>query len=284
MKVLLIGGSGQLGTQIQRRWTHDRIVAPPHAELGIEDTGALEARLAAEPADVAINCAAFHNVDTCESEPERAFAVNALAVGRAADACERRGTVFVTMSTDYVFDGSAGRAYTEDDCPRPVSVYGASKLAGEHLALRRDGRAIVVRTCGIYGTSPSRSKGHTFIDRLISQAAAGDPIRVVHDVVASPTYAGHLAEALRGIVTREPGIYHACNRGPVSWYDFARGALDEAGFASYPIEAISSSEWKAAARRPQYSALANDRLDALGIAMPDWRAGIAAYLSDKEKT
>lgn len=284
MKVLLIGGSGQLGTQIRARWASDDVVAPPHDELDVTHVESVAEQIDRHAPELVVNCTAFHNVDTCELQPARAFEVNALAVDAIAGLCAQRAIAFMTISTDYVFDGLASRPYTEADCPRPISAYGASKLAGEHLVLRREARAYVVRTCGVYGISPSRSKGHTFIDRLIAQAAGSEPIRVVSDVIASPTYAGHLALALRTIAeSGEYGLYHACNAGPVSWYDFARAALDEAGYGATSIEAISASQWKAAARRPAYSALDNARLARRGIALADWRAGIAAYLSDKEQ-
>jgi dTDP-4-dehydrorhamnose reductase len=281
VKVLLIGGSGQLGSEIRARWTADAIVAPTHEQLEFEDARSVEHAIDAAQAELVVNCAAFHNVDTCEAQPERAFAVNALAVDRAAAVCHERGIAFMTISTDYVFDGTASQPYTEEDCARPISAYGASKLAGEQLALRRRSSAYVVRTCGVYGLHASKSKGHAFIDRVISQARADETPRVVSDVVASPTYAGHLAIALRQIVAAGvPGLYHACNPGPVSWYDFARAALDLAGIV-HPIEPISAAQWKAPARRPAFSALENAKLAKLGIALPAWREGIAAYLDDK---
>jgi len=280
MKVLLVGGSGQLGSEIRARWSGDDVVAPAHDELELEDGAALEALVARERPELLVNCAAFHNVDLCESQPERAFAINALAVDRAASLCAAHDVAFLTISTDYVFDGNASAPYREEDCPRPISAYGASKLACEQLVLRRAMKAFVVRTCGVYGRHASRSKG-TFIDRIITQGRSGERLRVVNDVIASPTYAGHLAIALRAIVaSRAYGLYHACNVGPVSWYDFARAALELAGIAQ-PIEPISAAQWKAPARRPAFSALENAKLEQLDIAMPSWREGIAAYLGDK---
>ena len=278
MKVLLIGGSGQLGREIRSRWVSDTIVAPAHAELDLADSDPAQ-WIEKSDAEIVVNCAAFHNVDVCESEPAQAFRTNALAVDRWANACAGADVPFVTISSDYVFDGESDQPYTEDDCDRPISVYGASKRAGESLVLRRESKAFVVRTCGVYGMYASQSKG-TFIDRIITQARAGETIRVVSDVVASPTYAGHLAETLRALIaTKRHGLYHACNTGPVSWYDFAAKALELAGI-EHPIEPISGREWKAAARRPPYSALANARLEQLGITMPSWDEGIAAYLRD----
>ncbi|MHB8178485.1 MAG: dTDP-4-dehydrorhamnose reductase [Vulcanimicrobiaceae bacterium] len=281
LRVLLIGGSGQLGAEILREWSDCRVLAPTHTELPLEDGAALEQALERIQPDVVVNAAAFHNVDRCEAEPERAFAVNALAVDRLAGACAQRDCVFVTLSTDYVFDGDLGRPYTEADCPAPISVYGASKLGGEQLVLRRRSRAFVVRTCGLYGVRPSATKGYTFVDRIIAQARAGEPVRVVDDMVASPTYAVHLARALRALVaTQAYGLSHCANVGAVSWHAFASAALELAGIA-HPIEAIASASWSAPARRPRFSALANGRLQSLGIAMPSWRQGLCDYLTDR---
>jgi dTDP-4-dehydrorhamnose reductase len=278
VNVLLLGGSGQLGTEISARWRGDAIAAPSHAELDILDARAVAEAAERHRAALVVNCAAFHNVDVCEAEPDRAFAANALAVDAIARVCQERDIAFVTISTDYVFDGAKKAPYVEEDAPHPLSVYATSKLAGEFLVLRRRAKAYVVRTCGVYGAAASRSKG-TFIDRLIKQAQAGETIRAVSDVVASPTFAGHLADALRPLVdSGRFGLYHACNAGPVSWYDYAKKALELAGVAG-EIEPIGASAWKVAAARPSYSALANRRLEALGIVMPEWEKGIADYLS-----
>lgn len=278
MRVLLIGGSGQLGTEIRRNWTDDDVVAPPHAQLRLEDARALEAALVQCAPDVVVNCAAFHNVDRCESEPDLAFAINAVAVDRLASLCQARGPLFVTISTDYVFDGNANRPYSEEDRPQPLSAYGVSKLAGELLVQRREARALIVRTCGLYGVRPSATKGYTFIDRVIAQARANEPQRIVNDVIASPSFAGHVATALRRLVVGlAVGIYHVVNRGPVSWYDFAAEALRQAGVGG-SIEPISAAEWKTSARRPAFSALESGKLRALGVEMPTWQEGISAYL------
>jgi dTDP-4-dehydrorhamnose reductase len=278
MRIALIGGSGQLGTEIRRTWLGDDVAAPSHDDLDLENSEQLGALLDRLEPDAVVNCAAFHNVDRCESEPERAFAVNAVAVDRLARLCDERGATFVTISTDYVFDGTATRPYGEEDRPAPLSAYGVSKLAGELLVARLNSRALVVRTCGVYGVKPSASKGHTFVDRVIAQARAGEPIRVVNDVTASPTFAGDLAVAIRGLLERSAtGLYHAANVGPVTWYDFASEALRQSGI-EYAIEPIPAASWKAPARRPAYSALDSGKIRTLGIEMPGWRAGIASFL------
>jgi dTDP-4-dehydrorhamnose reductase len=276
-RVLLLGGTGQLGTAIRLRWTDCEIVAPSHRELALERTADLRVAFDRVRPDVLVNAAAFHDVDRCEEEAERAFAVNAIAVGAAACLARERGVPFVTISTDYVFDGNSGVAYREESQPHPLSIYGMSKLAGEHLALHGGGPIFVVRTCGLYG--PGSSSRRPFIERVLAHSP-GEPLRVVADVVASPTFAGDLAAALRKLVDSDAyGLYHAVNVGAVSWYDFAREAVVQAE-SKVPIEPITASYWKAVAVRPRFSALDAAKLSALGIAMPPWRAGIAAYLRD----
>lgn len=277
-RVLLIGGSGQLGTAIRQRWSDWEIVAPPHDELDIERSTQLRDAIERIRPDLLLNAAAFHDVDRCEEEPERALEINALAVGRAARLARDRDVRFVTISTDYVFDGVTASPYTESDAAHPLSVYGMSKLAGEFLVERLHTHALVVRTCGVYGAATSGSRSHPFIERVLSQSRDAVPVRVVADVVASPTFAGDLADALARLIERQThGLFHAVDVGAVSWYDFAREATHQAGL-ELAIEPIPAEQWKTKAVRPRFSALANAKLAGLGITMPSWRAGIAAYL------
>lgn len=281
-RVLLLGGSGQLGGEIRRLWTGVEIIAPAHAALDITDRTAVAAAIASHRPDAVVNCAAFHNVERCEAQPEQAFAANTLAVNAIAQACAEHGAAFVTFSTDYVFDGELGRPYTEGDRPNPLSAYGASKYAGELLVLRLQTRAYVIRTCGVYAVRPSASKGHTFIDRVIAQARAGEPVRVVRDQTVSPTYAPHLAQGVLALVQSEapPGVYHMVNEGAVTWYDYASEALRIAG-VEYAIEPISYKDWNSPVRRPAFSALENARLHQIRISLPSWAQGISAYMRDR---
>jgi len=281
MRVLVFGGSGQLGSEIVRRWTGDAIVAPASGEVDVEDASAVASSIGAHAPDLIVNCTAFHNVDLCEREPERAFAVNATAVERMARAARTAGAAFVTISTDYVFDGETERPYRETDEPRPLSQYGASKLEGERRVERLQMDAYVVRTCGLYGTRVSSSKGYTFVDRVLAKGRAGEPQAIVDDAFASPTYAVHLADALRALVeTRRYGLYHAADAGPVSWYAFAAEALRRAGIDA-PLVPTGRAEWKPETPRPRFSALASERLAALGYVMPSWGEGLSDYLRDK---
>ena len=277
-RVLLIGGSGQLGTAIRQQWRDCEIAAPSHDELDLADGPGLRDTMERFRPDVFVNAAAFHDVDRCEDEPERAFAINSAAVGTAASHARSCGIVFVTISSDYVFDGEATAPYAEDCVPHPISVYGVSKLAGEYLVESLHARAFVVRTCGVYGSAIGRRRRTSFIERVLAQHRDDPPLRVVSDVVASPTFAGDLARALaRLIETDAYGLYHAVNVGPVSWYEFASEASRQAG-AEGRLEPIPAVERQARAARPRFSALANAKLEALGIELPSWRAGIAAYL------
>lgn len=280
-RVLLLGGSGQLGGEIRRGWTGVQFIAPAHDELDITDARAVAQAIERHAPDAVVNCAAFHNVERCEAEPLNALAANAVAVDAMAQACVQRQAVFLTISTDYVFDGELRRPYTEADVPHPLSAYGISKYTGELLVLRLQSAAYVVRTCGVYATRASTSKGHTFIDRILSQARAGETSRVVADQTVSPTYAPHLALALRQLLESNApyGLYHAVNEGAVTWYDYASEAVRIAGI-DHPIEATSYKHWPSRVRRPAFSALENAKLHELGITMPSWREGVAAYLRD----
>lgn len=282
-RVLLFGGSGQLGADIRRTWADYTIVAPTRSDADIENVPAIVALLDAERPDLVINCAAFHHVERCEEQPERAFAVNALAVNRLAELCCARDLRFVTFSTDYVFSGNQSKPYVESDAPGPVNTYGVSKCAGEMLVLRLAMKAYVIRVCGLYGLRVSSSKGYTFVDRVIDQARKNERLRVVSDQTVSPTYTGHVAGALRRLV-RTPvyGLYHMVNEGNVTWHEFATEVLQQAGL-KVPVDAIDSSAFASTARRPRYSALQNARLAIAGIAMPTWRDGISAYLQDRVK-
>lgn len=276
-RVLLIGGSGRLGTAIRQRWSDCEIFTPSHAQLPLEAGTALDEALRRIAPDVVVNAAAFHDVDRCEDEWERAFAVNAFAVARAAQLARACDAIFVTISTDYVFDGNGSTPYPEDCAPRPLSIYGISKLTGEHLVSHAGGRAFVVRTCGLYGRS-ARAGRPSLIDRALQASQDGSSLSVVADVYAAPTFAGDLATALRRLLeTKAFGLYHAVNVGPVSWYDFARTAVELLGKEAR-IEPIEAAQRPGSAIRPRFSALENARLSALNIAMPSWRAGIAAYL------
>jgi dTDP-4-dehydrorhamnose reductase len=254
------------------------VIGVDHAECDIEIPEMVAAVLATHRPSVVINTAAFHNVDRCEREPDRAFAVNASAVANLASACTEVDATLVQISTDYVFDGKAKRPYAETDRADPINVYGISKRAGE-LSTLREGRHYVVRTSGLYGLRGSSMKGIPFIERMLTKAEAGEEITVVDDITFSPSYTVHVAAAIREIVKRaHPGIYHATNAGFCTWYDFAAEIFRQADLTPL-LHKARSSRAPASARRPTFSALGHEALAATGMPpIPDWKHGIARYL------
>lgn len=282
MRVVIIGASGQLGSDLMRAFADVKPIGVDHKMFDIEIPVAMSTLLVRHKPDLVINTAAFHNVELCETRPDRAMAINALAVDALAGQCAAANVALAHISTDYVFEGTAATPYTEADPTRPFSAYGVSKLAGELLLWRNLERGYVIRTSGLYGLRGSSTKGYTFIERILKQAADGAPIRVVTDVTCTPSYTMHVARAIRRIVdSGRFGTYHVTNAGACTWYDFAREALRQAKFAN-SIEATTSSAFPTLVRRPAYSVLANDATHALGLeAMPSWQDGIAAYLAER---
>ena len=281
-RILLIGGSGQLGTALRAELAGTALDAPSHADYDIA-AGDPAPLLDAAPYDVAINCAAFHNVDACEREPERAFAANALGVERLARACAERDVAFATISTDYVFDGTATRPYIETDAPDPRTVYGVSKLAGEQLARRSGPKHYVVRTSGVFCAAGSSSKGTPLLERVLAQARRGEPTRMVADVTFSPSYAPHVAHALAALIDAKAyGTHHLTNAGACTWYTFVQAAFARAGLADAPLEPVTYASLGNPVQRPLYSPLENTTLAALGIAgLPRWDQALDAYFAAK---
>ena len=283
-RIAIVGGSGQLGSALREALGERVIAAPPHADVPFENGAALARLLTDARPDVLINCSAFHHVDVAEREPELAFAINALAVDRAAKACAERGVAFMTVSTDYVFDGTLGRAYREDDAVNPQTAYGASKAAGEFLTRRHGARHYIVRTSGVFGTIGSSNKGYTLIEKVLRQAEEGQPTRMVADMVFSPSYAPHVAVAMRDIIDAEAfGTHHVTNAGGCSWYEFVRTAFKKSGLAAAPLESATYASLNNPTQRPMYSVLENTTFARAGIAaLPTWDAALDEFLAARK--
>lgn len=280
-RIAIVGASGQLGTALVGAFAGRELIAPSHAEVPFDDASAVCRLLDRTKPDVLINCTAFHHVDVCEREPERAFAVNALAVDGAAEACAARGVAFATVSTDYVFDGTLGRPYREDDAVGPRTAYGASKAAGEFLTRRHGARHWIVRTSGLFGTIGTSNKGYTLIEKVLCQAERGEPTVMVADMTFSPSYAPHVARALRELVDAQAfGTHHLTNTGACTWYEFVRTAFEQAGFGAAPLAPTTYAATGNPTQRPLYSPLENTTLAAAGIApLPPWEAALAEFLA-----
>jgi len=284
MRCALIGVTGQLGFDLARTFDlPGELVRLTHADLDLLQPAAV-ARVLREirPTHV-VNAAAYNLVDRAEDERDRAFALNADAVGTLAETCQALGATLVHFSTDYVFDGNRTRPYTEDDAPNPLSVYAASKLAGEKLARERCPRAYVFRVCGLYGVAQSATAGRTnFVETMLRLAGAGQAIRVVRDQVLAPSYTLDVAPKVWRVLARgEPGLYHLTNAGQTSFYDFAREIFRLSGLAP-SLTPVTAAEYGARARRPPYSVLARTRLAALGEDdLRPWQPALAAYLRER---
>jgi len=246
------------------------------------DAEAVAAVIAEASPALVVNTTAFHHLDRCEDDPATAFAVNATGARNVAVAADAAGAALIHISTDYVFDGRKGSPYTEKDLPGPLNVYGASKLAGEHLVRAACPRSFVVRTSGLYGPRPCRAKGGLNFPRLMLKLAAEKgELTVVTDEVVGPTYTPDLARQLVKLAgTDGYGIIHATGVGEVSWYDFAAQTLRLAGLVGVPVHPATSATMVRKVKRPHYSILAHERLESLSIlTMRPWQEALAEYVS-----
>jgi dTDP-4-dehydrorhamnose reductase len=279
--VLITGGGGQLASDLEEQLRERcEVSAPSRGELDITNQGALgEALERVQPALV-FNCAAFHNVEVCEREEDRAFEVNARAVKRVAQRCADTGARFVHLSTNYVFAGDREAPYVEGDLPSPRSVYAISKLAGEHAALAYCPRALVVRGSGLYGRHGSASKGGNFVQRMITRAREQGALKMVADQRLTPTYTADLAEGIIAAVERDiTTLLHVTNSGSCSWHEFTVAIMEIAG-VDVPVEAVRTVRPAGGADRPLNGVLSSERAIEAGLAsLRSWRAALEDYMA-----
>jgi dTDP-4-dehydrorhamnose reductase len=274
MRALVTGGGGQLASDLAALLGAEARVLS-HRELDITDTGALDRTFAEVQPEVVFNCAAFHNVDACEAEPEQAWRVNVEAVGALA----RRSPVFVHVSTNYVFDGRRREPYGELDLPSPRSVYALTKLAGEYAALTYAQHALVVRTAGLYGLHGSASKGGNFVQRMITRAQERGSLKMVADQYLQPTFTADLAAAIVAAAwAGAEGLVHLTASGACSWYEFTVAIMARAGI-DVPVEPVSTVVPPGGVDRPLNGVLARPRADALNLPpLRPWGEGLADYM------
>ena len=282
MTTLLIGADGQLGSELRQTFRDHDLVPLTHADLELTDPAQVREALHKYRPGLILNTAAYHRVDECEDHPERAFAVNAIAVRDLAAAAGEIGAVLVHFSTDYVFDGLHGRPYREIDPPGPASVYATSKLAGEYFVRAIHERHFVIRSCGLYGVAGSSGKGGNFVETMLRLAGEGKEIRVVGDQVLTPTSAKELARKVRQLVeTEQYGLYHITNNGACSWYQFAAAIFKLSGLTP-ALHETTAAAFGARAARPAYSVLDNANLRSLGLDdLRDWQQALEAYLAER---
>lgn len=288
-RVVLIGANGQLGSDLvlamQAAGISEFECFPfKHTDLEVCAAAAVQEALTRLKPDVVINTAAYHRVDDCEDNAEKAFQVNALAVRNLALVCRDIDATLVHMSTDYVFGGDGERQtpYTEDDAPQPLNVYGASKVAGEHFVRHYCPKHFVVRTSGLYGIAGSSGKGGNFVELMLRLAREGKPIRVVDDQRLTPTYTMDLAQKILELIrTDHYNLYHVTSSGDCSWYEFAAKIFDLAGLTPL-LSATTTASFGAKATRPTYSVLDKAQLKRQGLGLlRSWPEALAAYLQER---
>jgi len=281
MKVLLIGKTGQLGWDLIRNNPGHEIYAPLRDILDIGNREQVEAAIVDHKPEVVINTAAFHNVPLCETDPASAFRINCTAVRDMAAICRKSGALFVTFSSDYVFDGSQLVPYREDDTPRPLQMYGISRVAGEYAVLAAaPERAVIIRTCGLYGASGAQSKGGNFVDKRLHDAQSCTIIEMGCDQVVSPTSTHDLSLAVWLLIANprlSPGIYHLVNEGECTWYEFTKAIYEIAGL-DVTVKPVDRGGMSGEMRRPLYSVLGNVKARKLGIKLPHWRDSLEKYV------
>ena len=282
MKVAVLGSNGQLGTDVVRAFADngDEVFALTHADVEIANRESVSSKLHELQPDIVVNTAAMHHVENCESEPDKAFAINALGARNLALVARDIGSVLMHVSTDYVFDGSKGSPYDEGDPPRPLSVYGNTKLSGEYFVRCTVGKHFVLRTSAIYGKSPCRAKGGlNFIQLMLKLAKERGEVRVVDSEFVTPTATPELARQMVVLSRCEAyGLYHATAEGGCSWFEFAREILALTN-TQVSLKVAGPNEFPAKVPRPKYSVLENRGLKLLGLnTFRAWQDGLRDYL------
>jgi len=276
MKILILGYKGMLGSDLMLRMVAAHDVTGKDVDdfdITLEDDCR---RVIAECLpDVVINAAAYTNVDGCETDRERCFAVNAVGVKNIALACRGKGIRIVHFSTDYIFDGRKETPYLEEDEPAPLNVYGSSKLEGERFLQAFSDRWLLIRTAWLYGKN-----GKNFVKTILEKAAAVKTLDVVDDQIGAPTYSWDLAAAVQLLIEGgHEGLFHLTNRGRCSWYEFACKILQYAGKNDVIVRPIPSSGLVRPAVRPAWSVLSCRKFsEATGKAMRFWQIALQDYL------
>lgn len=277
MKVLVVGAKGMLGKELCRVFgnCHD-IVAWDIEEIDITDRDQTLAAIASERPNVIVNSAVFVDLEGCESDPDKAWRVNAMGAQNLALAAQQCDGSLVYISSDYIFDGKSNINYDEVSQPNPLNQYGRSKLAGEKLSQQACARTFIVRTAWLFGHAPNN-----YVERVITAANEHGVVRMTADQIESPTYSRHLADAILVLVnTSAYGCYHVTSLGACTRADFARFVLHEVG-RSELVEEVDATALMRFAERPSYGVL-DCRLFQLvtGQSLPDWRQGVRDYLAN----
>jgi len=284
-KILVIGAKGMLGKDlVPVLRSSSESGSPLEWEVFGWDIDEIDIRVEKETVErienlkpqIVINVAAYTDVDGCESEREKAFAINAEGMRHVALGASRCGAKVVYLSTDYVFDGKKREPYLEDDPPAPLNVYGSSKLKGELYVQELSRNGLIIRTQWLYG-----KHGKNFVFTLLRLAGEKDVLSIVDDQVGSPTYTMDLSRAISNLIQKDArGVFHVVNRNICSWYDFSQAILELSEFSGVKVLPISSDKLGRPAPRPSYSALDTGKLmKETGITLRPWKEALKEFLS-----
>lgn len=282
--VVVTGKNGQLGWELQQLVSQQPMeydfLFTGREELDLSDPDLIHTFFQKHHPDYVINCAAYTAVDKAETEQDFAYTVNASSVGLLAAECARKDCVFITLSTDYVFDGKGTEPYSTDHPTDPVNYYGYTKLTGEHLALANNPQTIIIRTSWVYSVH-----GNNFVKTMLRLMKDRSELKIVSDQVGSPTYAADLAAALLQVIgelakgNRHYGVYHYSNEGVISWFDFAT-AIQQIADLHCQLLPIPTTAYPTPAKRPAYSAMDTQKIVRdFGVSLRSWKDSLAECIS-----
>jgi dTDP-4-dehydrorhamnose reductase len=283
MKIAVVGADGQLGVDVVSAFSRngDEVSSLTHADIELSDIDSVSKRLKDLCPNIVVNTAAMHHVENCEREPPKAFAVNGLGARNLALVARELDATLFHVSTDYVFDGAKQSPYEETDAPRPLNVYGNTKLSGEHFVRGACERHFVLRTSAIYGKSPCRAKGGlNFVELMLKLARERGKVRVVDSEFVTPTRTTEIARQIVALSRSDSyGLYHATAEGCCSWHAFA-AEIFKLTNTKVTLEIAGPNEFPAKVPRPMYSVLENRALKSRGLnVFQPWQDGLREYLA-----
>jgi dTDP-4-dehydrorhamnose reductase len=280
--VSIIGPNGQLGSDLVKVFTKAgwKVLPITHAEISVENQESVLSALKNAQTDWVINTAAFHKVDECEKDSQKAWKINAHGAKNVATVARDLGMRSIFISSDYVYSGDKGTSYSEREPVSPVNAYGHSKAGGEAVTLAASEKNLVVRIASVFGAAGSSGKGGNFVETIINKAKAGDPLSVVDDIEMSPTYTVDAAQKILELLDRDQGgIFNATNAGSTTWFGFAQEILEQTKLVTKL--SASQTNWESPLKRPKNSSLDVSKIENLSINSPDWSDGLRRYLKEK---
>ena len=288
MKIAVIGSNGQLGADLLKTLSKYPDIKPfgiTHQDVEVSNENSVKNHIYELNPNIVINCAAFHQIDECEKNPNLAFQINALGALNVAQVCSELNAFCVYISTDYVYNGNKNSPYTELDATSPINIYGTSKLAGEHITSQKCPDSLIIRLSSLFGKAGSKGKGGNFIEAIINKAKTESRLQVVNDIYISPTYTVDAATTILKLINHKAkGLVNVTNSisSDCTWFTLAKQALEFCEI-DVQIDAISSANYPSVANRPIYSALNNQKAEHItGNQIPDWTDAVKRYLMEKQ--